>query len=130
MKKFYDLSNVGAFTFIKVKFKYYFIDTWGFGAGDRGFAAFAEGANGAQMRVGWTEMGNFLNASGDFNTSEFNTANNYIGNGDPQHTDNCLNGEMTAFRSGNGFWLFFGAALDEDTNNESYAVGMIEVWVK
>ena len=129
LKKYYDLSNVGAYTYIKVKFKYYFIDTWGFGAGDRAFAAFAEGVNGAQMRVGWTEMGIWLNA-GDFNTTDFNTANNYIGNNDPQHTDNCLNAEMTAFRNGNGFWLFFGASLDEDTNNERFGVGMIEVWVK
>ena len=130
LKKYYDLSGVGAFTYIKVKFKYYFIDTWGFGAGDRAFAAFADGANGSQMRVGWTEMGNWLNASGELNTTDFNLANNFEGNNDTQITDNCLNGEMTTFKSGNNFWLYFGCALDEDTNNERYGVGMIEIWVR
>jgi hypothetical protein len=32
LKKFYDLSGVGAFTFIKVKFKYYYIDYLGMGS--------------------------------------------------------------------------------------------------
>ena len=37
---------------------------------------------------------------------------------------------MTAVRNGNGFWLFVGAALDSDVNDERYGVGMVEVWVK
>ena len=61
LKKFYDLSGAGAFSFIKVKFKYYFIDTWGFSNHDRGWAAFADGSNGSQMRVGWSELGNTFN---------------------------------------------------------------------
>jgi hypothetical protein len=104
--------------------------TWGWGPGDRAFAAFADGANGSQMRVGWTEMANHLNATGEFNVAEFLTANNFEGSNDPQQTDHCQNVEMTTFKSGNSFWLYFGAALDEDTNNERYGVGMIEIWVK
>jgi hypothetical protein len=37
---------------------------------------------------------------------------------------------MTTFKSGNNFWLYFGGASDEDTNNERYGVGMIEIWVR
>jgi hypothetical protein len=130
LKKFYDLSGVGAFTFIKVKFKYYFVDTWGFGGNDRAWAAFADGSNGSQMRVGWEHMPDWLNSTGDFATTEFHQANNFEGNGNTDHTDFMLNGEMTAFKSGNSFWLYFGEASDEDTNNERYGVGMIEIWVR
>jgi hypothetical protein len=130
LKKFYDLSSFGAFTFIKVKFKYYYFDTWGWGGNDRAWAAFADGANGSQMRVGWSTLPAFLNSTEDMNTNEFLTANNFNGNNVSQDTDHCENAEMTAFKSGNNFWLYFGAALSEDTNNERYGVGMIEIWVK
>lgn len=132
LKKEYNLSPFGSFNYIKVKFKYYCIDTWGFEGHDRAWAAFAEGANGSQMRIGWIEMPTFPHGSftSDFNTVEFHTANNFEGNNDPQHTDLMLNGEMTTFKSGNTFWLYFGAALSEDTNNERYGVGMIEIWVR
>jgi hypothetical protein len=130
LKKYYDLSGVGEFSYIKVKFKYYYVDTWGFGANDRAFAAFADGANGSQMRVGWTEMANHLNATGDFYTTDFLLANNFEGNNNTQETDYSQIGEMMTFKNGNAFWLYFGAALDEDTNNERYGVGMIEIWVR
>ncbi|MDQ3017655.1 MAG: hypothetical protein M3R25_13175 [Bacteroidota bacterium] len=129
LKKMYDLSAVGAFTQIKVRFKYHFIDTWGYGDDDRGWAAFAEGANGAQMRLGWSDFPSMLNFTGEF-TSELLAANNYEGNNDPNHADYSQTGEMVAFKSGNSFWLYFGAALDEDTNNERYGVGLVEVWVR
>lgn len=130
LKKLFDLSGVGAFTQIKVKFRYHFIDTWGYGDDDRGWAAVADGANGSQMRVGWSDFPSYLNETGDFNTSAFRLANNYEGNGNTEETDYSKTGEMMFFKSGNSFWLYFGAALDEDTNNERYGVGMIEVWVK
>ncbi len=129
LKKLYDLSSVGAFTQIKVKFRYHFIDTWGFGDDDRAWAAVADGANGSQMRVGWSEIPSTLNGTGDFNTSAFRLANNYEGTG-TEETDYSETGEMMFFKSGNSFWLYFGSALDEDTNNERYGVGMIEVWVR
>ncbi len=128
LKKLYDLSAVGTFTQIRVKFRYHFIDTWGFGSNDRGWAAVADGANGSQMRLGWSEIPAQLGASSDFATNAFLLANNYEGDGNNQ--DFSQTGEMTFFKSGNSFWLYFGAALDEDTNNERYGVGMIEVWVK
>jgi hypothetical protein len=132
LKKFYDLSGVGSFSYIKVNFKYYFIDTWGFSQNDKGWAAFADGVNGSQLRMGWMHMGSFPHGTvtSDFNTSEFQGAVNFEGNNDPQHGDYMMDGEMTTFKSGNSFWLFFGAALDEDTNNERYGVGMVEIWVK
>jgi len=130
LKKLYDLAGVGAFTQIKVKFRYHFFDTWGFGDDDRGWAAVADGVNGSQMRIGWSEIPSTLDQTGEFNTTAFRTANNYDDNGNNQETDYSETGEMMFFKSGNSFWLYFGAALDEDVTNESYGVGMIEVWVK
>jgi hypothetical protein len=129
LKKMYDLSAVGTYSYIKVKFKYYLIDTWGFGDDDRAWAAFADGPNGSQMRLSWDYIPSFLNGTGEF-TTEFLKANNFEGDGVLDHADQTINGEMTAFRNGNNFWLYFGAALDEGTNNESFGVGMIEIWVK
>ena len=129
LKKYYDLSAQVPFSYIKVKFKYYFIDSWGFGDDDRAWAAFADGSNGSQMRVAWEHMPSWLNGTGEF-TTEFLTASNFEGNGNTDWGDFSVNGEITAFKSGNGFWLYFGAALDEDTNNERYGVGMVEVWVR
>jgi hypothetical protein len=133
LKKQYDLSQFGSFTYIKVKFKFYFIDSWGFNGNDRGWAAFADGANGSQMRVGWQVMPQWLNNNDtDFNTIEFHQANNFEGNGMSEWTDYMENGEMTTFKNGssNSFWLYFGVSSDEATDNERYGVGMIEIWVK
>ncbi|MEP6795873.1 MAG: hypothetical protein ABJB16_16215 [Saprospiraceae bacterium] len=130
LKKFYDLSGVGAFSYIKVKFKYYFIDTWGFSNSDRGWAAFADGSNGSQMRLGWSELGSYLLNTNWMTTPGFGEANNFEGNNSANNADYCLNGEMTTFKNGNNFWLYFGGTFDEDQNNESWAVGMIEIWVR
>jgi hypothetical protein len=129
LKKMYDLAAAGTFSYIKVKFKYYFFDTWGFGDDDRAWAAFADGVNGSQMRVSWDYIPSTLNGTGEF-TNEFNTANNFDGTGGTDRSDFTTNGEMTAFRNGTSFWLYFGAALDQGTDDESFGVGMIEIWVK
>ena len=82
------------------------------------------------MHMAWSEYGSDPNATGDLNTQLFREANNYEGDNDPQHADFAKNGEMTANKVGNRIWVYFGAALDEDTTNERYGVGMIEVWVR
>ncbi len=130
LKKFYNLSGVGDFTFIKVKFKYYAIDTWGTDLHDRAFAAFADGANGSQMRVCWSYFPQYLNHSPELNTNAFLQANDFTGNGLLNNSDHSINAEMTSFKSGNSFWLYFGTSVEEATVNERYAVGMIEIWVR
>lgn len=126
-KKYFDLSGVGNYTKIMVKFKYHLIDSWGFGDDDRAWAAFAESASGSQMRIGWDAIPSTLASTVDLTSQEFDNVNNYAGQSYP---DFFIDGEMTAYKSGTGFWLFFGGALDQDLNDESWGVGMIEVWVK
>jgi len=129
LKKMYDLSGVGAFTQIKVKFRFHYIDSWGWGPNDRGWAAFADNASGGQMRVCWSDIPTLLESTVVFSTAEFVAANNYEGNGNG-NADFSQAGEMVAFKSGNSFWVYFGGAVDQDTNDERFGVGMIEVWVK
>ncbi|MBK8557239.1 MAG: hypothetical protein IPL65_16390 [Lewinellaceae bacterium] len=128
-----QFSIPGNFTQIKVKFRYYYIDTWGFGGGDRAWAAFASNASGSVVRVGWTQMPAFINDSnGDFNAgaTPFAQNGNFYGLPWNAASDSYADGEMTARSIGNSFWLFIGAAVDMDVTDERYAVGAIEVYVK
>ncbi|MBK9337239.1 MAG: hypothetical protein IPM98_11955 [Lewinellaceae bacterium] len=125
----------GGYTYIKVKFRYFFLDTWGFGGGDQGWAAFAPNASGTPLRVGWAIVPSLVQAGGNMGTTEFQTQTNFA---------NTVNGfgidigdfwtdaEMTAYYpSSNGtFWVMFGAGLDQGVPDENFAVGMIEIWVK
>jgi hypothetical protein len=137
LKKFYDLSSVGPYTYIKVKFKYYFIDTWN-GSGhdegnnDVGFAAFAETAAGAQMHVGWMQPTYTMEYVSRLSTDAFDSINDWEGQDNrPEFTQYV---EMVANKNASsnpsGFWLMFGCSLNNSTDDERYGVGMIEIWVK
>ena len=129
LKKNFDLSGVGNFTQIKVKFRYYFLDSWGYGGGDRSWAAFATNASGGGLRIGWDKIPSFLSASNaDFNTNEFIAAANF--QGFSQFTDNWNDVEMTGKAVGSSFWLFIGAAIDQATTDETFAVGNVEIYVR
>lgn len=129
LKKNFDLSGVGSFTQIKVKFRYYFIDSWGWGEGDRSWAAFATNVSGGGIRVGWDKIPSILtDGNGDFNTNEFIAAANFVGAS--QWTDNWNDVTMTAKATGTSFWLFIGAAIDQPSTDETFAVGGIEIYVR
>jgi len=128
LKKFFNLANVGDYTFIKAKFKYHFIDTWGFTTHDEGFAGFATAANGTGLRIGWLNMGYEMDFNGKLGTPDWQSVNDYSGG--VNNSDYSENVEITGFKNGTGFWLFIGSALDQPTSDESYGVGMIEIWVK
>lgn len=127
LKKMFDIP--GSWSQMKVKFRYYFLDTWGWGGGDMAFAGFANNASGSTFKVAWTNLGNWLQSNGNFNNT---TAVNSVQIGGSVDSDYYVDVEMTARRDGtsSSFWVFIGAALDEGTSNESYAVGPIEVWVR
>lgn len=129
LKKFYDLSGSGSYSYILVKFKYYFLDSWDFGDGDRAWAGFSPDATGSRLYVAWQERSNQLHNSGELNPNNalVNQGNFAFNTGYPDFSQDV---QMTAVRNGNGFWLFVGAALDGDINDERYGVGMVEVWVK
>ena len=126
LKKMYDIP--GNWSQVKVKFKYYFFVIFYFGQADMGFAGFATDASGTAFKVGWSSIRDGLQANGNFNNSTAIGATNIGGLSDK--ADHSVAVEMTARRDGNftAFWVFIGAALNE--NDEHYAVGPIEVWVR
>jgi hypothetical protein len=127
-----QFSPGGSFTQVKVKFRYYYIDTWGWGGGDRSWAAFSTTANGNGLRVGWTQMPAFLNdGNNDFNwggAASFGNQANFFGQAGI--ADNWIDAEMTATVMGGSFWVFIGAAIDQDVADERFAVGAVEVYVR
>lgn len=130
LKKNFDLSGAGPFTQIKVKFRYYYIDSWDHGQ-DRAWAAFATNASGGGLRVGWEQIPSFLNASTvnpDLNNPQF-VANAQF-QGESIYTDHWNSGEMTGKATGSSFWVFFGAAVNEQNANETYAIGAVEIYVR
>jgi len=128
-KKFNSSGTFGTYTEIKVRFKYYFIDSWEGINEDLGWAAFATTAAGAGIRIGWLERGVMAGQGNKIFGSSFISSNNFVGNAIwPDHWKQV---EMTAFKpSGNSFWVFIGASLSGATNDENFGVGAIEVWVR
>jgi hypothetical protein len=132
LKKTFNLptSAVGDYNYIKIKFHYYYIDIWdGDDGEDRGFGAIAKTVNGTGMVIGYTFEGKSTQYYHDFNTSDFNVANNWAGG---SGTDFIDNGEMTFRRctSCNGTFVAMFGAANNDAAGESFGIGMIEVWVK
>ncbi len=129
LKKGFNLSGVGPFTEVMVKFRYYFIDSWGWGGGDRSWAAFATSASGNGIRVAWDKIHSFINdGNGDFNTSAFKAASDIQGLSD--YSDNWNDVEITQKATSTTFWVFIGAAVDEAADNETFAVGAVEIYVR
>lgn len=128
LKKNFNLTSAGSFTQIKVKFRYYFIDSWDWTGGDRAWAAFATDASGGGIRVGWDKITYLLNYSPDLNTSEFVSAAHF--QGVDTWVDNWNDVEMTQKATGTSFWVYIGAAVNENAANETFAVGNVEIYVR
>ncbi len=121
----------GSYSQIKVKFRYYILDSWDNGTGDLPIAGFASDVSGSNFNVGWTDYSPYyLNANGRINTNELRAALNI--QGQSGYTDHWVDGEMTAQANGNSFYVYFGAALDSngDPLDESFAIGLVEIWVR
>jgi len=129
LKKNFNLSAAGSFTQIKVKFRYYYIDSWDYGQ-DRAWAAFATNVSGGGLRVGWEQLPSYLadTGNGDLNNPQFRANTEFQGSSD--YTEHWNSGEMTAKATGSSFWVFFGAAVNEQNANETYAIGAVEIYVR
>lgn len=131
-KKQFNLSAAGAYTYVKVVFNYYEIDTWdGNDENSLGWAAFANNVTGTSMRVGWQINNSFWTRCHNLNNTEARNASNFEGNAN--ESDQWTTGEMVArypSSTGTNFWVFFGYANDENNDVENFAVGSIEIWVK
>lgn len=127
LKKQFNLSGI-PHKMVKVVFTYYFLDSWD--ADESGFAAFSS-----------VETPSASETEGNLQVAWFNQSpvvfSEHAFSGDPGisnrasgYTDAAVRGEMSAFHSGNSFWVIFGSNLSEVASNESYGISNIEIWVR
>jgi hypothetical protein len=129
LKKQYNIP--GTFSQIKVKFRYYFIDGVDWNLNDRAFAGFATQVNGSDLRVAWHSLPVRIGANWATDNSPFQNATNFINGGNNNGMgDYWEDVEMTAKAAGNLFYVFIGSTFDQETQDERYAVGQIEIWVR
>ncbi len=121
IKKLIDLSAVGPYDHVKIKFKFYLTDSWD-PTNDVAIAGFSTDLNASIPVICWQNSVRVYSTSG---------LGNYTGNGN--YTDGATNAEMTAYypsSTDTSFYIFFAMRSDESTANERYGVGNIEVWVR
>ncbi len=131
LKKQFTVAGLpGDYTHIKVKFRFYAIDSWD-GQQDYAFAGFSTDINAGNSVVAWyEEIVSLTIGSGKTNTGPFKAATQF--RADPNYSDHWMDVEMTARRNGNdtSFWVFIGAAM-EGGLDESFGIGqLVEVWVR
>lgn len=129
-KKQYNIP--GSFSKVKVKFRYFFIDTWQIHDQEKGWAGFATDYSGGNLAIGWALSNAFFStwATGDqcSNGSSLQQRSDFFGNAD--QGDMWMDVEMTAIHSENNIHVYFGSGLDESIANERFGIGLVEIWVK
>jgi hypothetical protein len=113
-KQFTGLPNHSQ---IRVVFTYYFTDSWDSDENDTGWGGFSNDQAG-NVVIKWVSRGSTINPAG---------TTNYFGG---SWEDTAVRGEMTAPHTANSVYVVFGAWLSDSVNDENFAVGSIEVWVR
>lgn len=117
LKKQFNLSGVGAYTYVKVVFKYYFTDSWDYDE-ELGIAGFSVDLNAGNPVVCWQQ------------TSAVYSNSSVSYTGDANFTDGATIAEMVAYNPGTSFYVFVGMRANSATSNERYALSNVEVWVR
>lgn len=117
LKKTFNLSAAGPYNYVKVKFKYYYIDSWD--ADDTGIGGFATDLTGANANICWMNSAYVYSTSGLANYT-----------GDAGYSDGASIGEMVATTTATSFVVFFGMRGDSGTSGERYGISNVEVWVR
>ncbi len=118
LKRTFNLSSFQPYTHVKVKFKYYYIDSWD--ADDTGIAGFCTDLGGANANILWMNSAHVYSAS---------SLGNLPGSPDGGYSDGASIGEMVATTTSNSFVMFF-TMRSASSDDESYGVGNIEIWVR
>ena len=122
----------GSYTQIKVRFRFYFMDSWDFGDAEKAWAAFSTDVSGNGIRVGWQTLHSRFGSNNgkiDGGNPSFASFASFIGNN--TWADSWMDVEMTAKAAGSSFWLFIGAAMDNGgVTDERWGVGAVEVYVR
>jgi len=117
LKKQFNLGGVGSFTYVKVVFKYYFTDSWDYNS-EIAYAGFSTDKNATNPVICWQAL------------TEVYTNNANISYTGANWSDAATIGQMVAYNPGNSFYVFVGMRSDDNTSNERYALGNVEVWVR
>lgn len=117
LKKTFNLSTAGSYNYVKIKFKYFYIDSWD--ADDTGIGGFCTDLTGANANICWMNTAYVYSTSGLANYT-----------GDSGYSDGASIGEMVATTSATSFVVFFGMRGDSGTGGERYGISNIEVWVR
>ncbi len=118
LKKLFNLSGAGSYNFVKVVFKYYFTDSWD-QDNEVAIAGFSTDLNATDPVICWQTTNQVYSTGG--------TAD-YTGSG--TWSDGAAIGQMVANTSSTSFYVFVAMRSDDDTGNERYALGNVEVWVR
>jgi hypothetical protein len=119
----------GSYTYVKVVFKFFAIGNWDFeDAASVGFGALATNGSGGGIRVAWDWHPRHHSNTHNYNNDAFRTASSFDNMPD-NVSDQWTTGTMIARRT-SPFWVYFGYSNDEGEDNEQFAIGGIEIWVK
>ncbi len=121
VKKYFDLSGM-SYSEVKIEFNYLFLDSWDSEIGWLGVKG-SEGGNPTQI---WLKRHNHDWADLELNGTTYNVS--FYGNG--SYSDLKYKGEAQFSWSGGGFWIEMGANLDSDTNDETFAIDNVTVYVR
>lgn len=121
-----DPNVVGPYTQVKVRFKYFFLDSWDAAGGegsDVGVGGFSTDKAGTLLSFAWSQVGSVFD-NGVEGLDFYDGSSNF--------SDAATVGEMIVTRRNTtdiSYWVFFGARM-AGSDDESYAIGDIEVWVR
>jgi hypothetical protein len=121
-----DRNTIGNFSRVKIRFKYYFLDSWDPGGSegtDLGIAGVGTTKSLTTMGICWTGATSVYD-NGTEELDFYDASSNY--------SDAATVGEMIFSTRDNvtsNFWIFFAAKM-VGTDDENYAIGDIEVWVQ
>lgn len=130
-------SNVaGSYTYVKVVFKYYFLNSWDLRAEEVGWAGFSKTENCTDLSLGWFTQSSYVSTGWNLgggnnfaNATNFVNASNGISYSEQWITEEMI-GRYPSGPNNTNFYVIFGHASDEAVGTENFAVGMIEIWVK
>lgn len=123
-----QFSPPGNYNYVKVVFKYFVLGNWDPGdLSSKPFAAFANDQFGNGIRIAWTAHQSQMSQTHLFDNDLFRNASSIIP--PTNQSDHWVTGEIIGKRS-SSFWVYFGYGNNEDENNEHFAIGGIEVYVK
>jgi hypothetical protein len=122
----------GTYTYVKVVFKYYFLNSWDLMAEEKGWAGFSKTETCTELSLGWYSEGSYVGFGWNLPPA-FNNASSFVTSA-TTYSDQWKSEEMIGrYPSGPNnasFYVIFGHASNEAVSTENFAVGMIEIWVK